>query len=75
MTSPEPAQNEQKPPTLWQVCKSVAAALFGVQSEQTRLRDFSHHNPLPFIAVGVLFIIALVLTIALIVSLVVKAAG
>lgn len=73
--STDETDTSTKPLTLWQVCKSVGAALFGVQTEKARLRDFSQHNPMPFIVVGVVFILAFVVTIAMIVRLVLSAAG
>ncbi|RUO63535.1 DUF2970 domain-containing protein [Pseudidiomarina insulisalsae] len=47
---------------------SVLAALFGVQTEANRQRDFSKGSPAKFIAVGVIFIVAFVLLLLLVVS-------
>ncbi|WP_417350116.1 DUF2970 domain-containing protein [Ferrimonas sp.] len=38
------------------VVASVLAALFGVQSEANRQRDFSHASPLPFILTGIVLV-------------------
>ncbi|WP_084643960.1 DUF2970 domain-containing protein [Ferrimonas futtsuensis] len=43
------------------VVASVLAALFGVQSEANRQRDFSHSSPLPFILTGILLVSLFVL--------------
>ncbi|BDY03250.1 DUF2970 domain-containing protein [Ferrimonas sp. YFM] len=43
------------------VVASVLAALFGVQSEANRQRDFSHSSPLPFILTGVVLVSLFVL--------------
>lgn len=62
-------------PNFWQMCFSVLAALFGVQSEQARARDFTHGNPLPYIAIGIVFLILFVLSIALVVRVILTLAG
>lgn len=51
----------QGKPTLWQIIKSVLAALFGVQGSQQRERDFTHGNPWIFIIVGIVLVILFVL--------------
>ncbi|TKB48109.1 DUF2970 domain-containing protein [Ferrimonas sediminicola] len=43
------------------VVASVLAALFGVQSEANRQRDFSQTSPLPFILTGVVLVTLFVL--------------
>lgn len=70
-TPPSPLQK----PTFLQICWSVLAALFGVQSEQARARDFTQGNPWPYIAIGIVFIILFVLLIGLAVSLMLRIAG
>ncbi|CUS48174.1 MAG: hypothetical protein HLUCCO02_06350 [Idiomarinaceae bacterium HL-53] len=67
MTEP----TEQKP-TFWDVVMSVLAAMFGVQTERNRRRDFNQKSGVPYIVVGVVFIVLFVLTIFAIVSLVMK---
>ncbi|RUO32647.1 DUF2970 domain-containing protein [Aliidiomarina soli] len=61
--------------TFWQVCKSVAAALLGVQSEQARARDFAQSNPLPYIAVGAIAIVGCVILMALLVRTIISVAS
>ncbi|MBA3987896.1 DUF2970 domain-containing protein [Aliidiomarina maris] len=56
-------------PTFWQICFSVLAALFGVQSEKARARDFTQGNPIPYIVIGIIFIVLFVVLIALAVRL------
>ena len=53
----------------WQVLKSVAAGMFGVQTEQARSADFQKASPVPFIIVGVLVVIAFVAAVLLIVNI------
>ncbi|MGF1713434.1 DUF2970 domain-containing protein [Photobacterium chitinilyticum] len=50
---------------------SIAAALFGVQSERNRQHDFNQRTPWPFIVagiVGILLFIGLLVAITLIVT-------
>lgn len=56
--------------TLWQVIKSVLAAMFGVQNSQDRERDFTHGNPWIFIIVGVATVMLFILLLYGIVRLV-----
>lgn len=55
-------------PNFFSVIFSVLAALFGVQTEANRQRDFSKGHPGLFIAVGVVFIVLFVVTLLLIVN-------
>ncbi|AMS17637.1 MULTISPECIES: DUF2970 domain-containing protein [Pseudomonas] len=64
-----------KPPTLWQMLQSVAAAAFGVQSGKNRKRDFTHGKPSHFMILGILFTAVFALTLFGIVKLVVHLAG
>ncbi|MDO6706222.1 DUF2970 domain-containing protein [Photobacterium sp. 1_MG-2023] len=43
------------------VFRSVAAAMFGVQSDRNRQQDFSQPSALPFILAGVVFIVVFVM--------------
>lgn len=61
--------NQVNKASFLQICISVLAAMFGVQSEQSRARDFTQGNPWPYIAIGVLFIIIFVIVISLVVRL------
>ncbi|QIZ78513.1 DUF2970 domain-containing protein [Ferrimonas lipolytica] len=46
-----------------QTLLSVLAALFGVQTEANRQRDFKRVSPLPFIATGIIAIIIFVISL------------
>lgn len=60
-------EQQKKPPTTKvNVIKSIAGALFGVQSERNRANDFSQRTPLPFIVAG---IIAIVLFVGILVAI------
>ena len=52
------------------VIKSVAASAIGVQSSANRERDFQQDSVVPYVLVGVLFVVLFVLTLAFVVSLV-----
>ncbi|WP_241973658.1 DUF2970 domain-containing protein [Aliidiomarina shirensis] len=72
-----PANNENhaeshEKPGLWAVVMSVLAAMFGVQTEANRRRDFSSGNPMAYIVIFVIFLALFVLTIAGIVTLVIS---
>ena len=64
--------NNQPPnkPSLLDVVKSVAASALGVQSAANRERDFQQQSVVPYIVVGVFFVILFIMTLLLIVSLV-----
>lgn len=75
---PYSSPNEHSTPpkaSFWQVCKSVFAALLGVQTEEARARDFSQTNPLPYLVVGALAIIGFVVLMLFIVRTVIQGAS
>lgn len=53
---------------LWQVVKSVAASAIGVQSNKNREHDFQQKSPIPYIVVGVVFVILFIMSILLVVN-------
>jgi len=57
-------------PGFLDVMLSVMAAAFGVQNSKNRERDFTHGNPLAFIAAGLIFTLLFILTLVGIVNLV-----
>jgi hypothetical protein len=61
--------------TVLQLMGSVLAAAFGVQSSRNRQRDFSRGKPGQFIIVGIILTAVFVLTIAGVVSLVLRSVG
>lgn len=71
---PEHREDHQKP-NIFQVIWSVIAALFGVQSQQNRERDFNKGDPRDYITVYVVLVIALVVGMILVVNAVLDAAG
>ena len=53
---------------LWQVVKSVAASAIGIQSHKNREHDFQQKSPIPYIVVGVVFVILFIISILLVVN-------
>ena len=70
MSDDKPDQPSAKP-RLVQVVMSILGAAFGVQSEQTRQRDFQHGKPLLYIVGGLAFTTLFVLVLVAIVSMVI----
>ena len=52
----------------WQIFKSVAASMFGVQSEKNRQLDFQKSSIVPFVVVGILFVAGFIISIMLVVK-------
>lgn len=61
--------------TVWQIIVSTLAAMFGVQKNEARVRDFSKGKPHQFIIAGLFAATAFVLVLVLVVQLVLRAAG
>lgn len=68
-------EQQNKPPTFWQMLHSVLAAAFGVQSGKNRARDFTQGKASHFIAMGVIFTLIFVLLLYGLVQLVLHLAG
>ncbi len=57
-------------PSIWQVFKSVLASFFGVQSEETRQRDFTYGKPGQFIFIGLVITALFIAMIFIVVKVV-----
>jgi hypothetical protein len=55
---------EPKKASLWQVVKSVFASMIGVQSESNRQADFEQTSFVPYVVVGIIFVVLLVVSLA-----------
>jgi len=62
---------ENQDANLKQIIGSVFAAMFGVQSDKNRERDFNATNPKTFIVVGIVFTILFIATIVTVVNVVI----
>ena len=62
-------------PTLWQVAKSVLAAMLGVQKTENYQRDFQYGKPSQYIILGIIFVTLFILILLGIVKLVLSLAG
>lgn len=60
---------------LFKVVLSVIAAMFGVQSDKNRERDFAKGRPAAYIIVGIIMTVLFVLILWGVVSLVMSMAG
>jgi hypothetical protein len=69
------SESSPKPPTLWQVARSVLAALLGVQKRQNYERDFQHGRPWQYIVLGLIFVSLFILILVTVVRLVMGLAG
>ncbi len=61
--------------TVWQIIFSTLAAMFGVQKNERRVRDFSQGKPHQFIIAGLIAAAAFVLVLVAVVQIVLKVAG
>ena len=61
--------------SLFKVVLSVIAAMFGVQSDKNRQRDFSRGRPAAYIIVGIMMTVLFILTVWLVVKFVLRVAG
>jgi hypothetical protein len=66
---------ELKRPTLWQVFMSVAAAMFGVQSQRKREYDFEQGRFRDYAIVGGIFAVLFVVAVTVVVQVVMYVAG
>ena len=60
--------NKQLKPNFWQVIMSVSAALFGVQTDKNRQRDFQGGNIIHYIVAGIIGVTLMVLGLIFVVS-------
>lgn len=61
---------QQDKVSMMDVVKSVFAAMFGVQSDKNRQRDFQQASMVPYIVVGFVFVVVFVLGLMGLVSLI-----
>ena len=71
----EPSPEDEAKPGLLQVLGSVLAAIFGVQSQRKRARDFQRGDPRDYILVYTLLVIAIAVGMAILVRVVLSAHG
>ena len=67
-STPEADQREQKGRGFLGVIQSVLAAMFGVQSENNREKDFNEGKPGDYIVVGIVMVILFILTLIWVVN-------
>ena len=62
-------ESGQSRPSLWQVIKSVAASAFGVQSHKNYQQDFQQSSFMPYLIVGIVFVVLFVIGLVGVVNL------
>lgn len=67
--------DKNQPPSLWQVAKSVLAAMLGVQKSENYQRDFQYGKSSQYIVVGLIFVTLFILILVGVVKLVLSLAG
>jgi len=68
-------QTNKREPTLWDVAKSVLAALLGVQSRKNYERDFTHGKPWQYIIIGLIGVGIFIAIVVTVVRVVLSSAG
>ncbi|AKE51438.1 DUF2970 domain-containing protein [Kangiella geojedonensis] len=68
---------EEKPQGtgFWSTVQSVLGAMFGVQTEQQREKDFEKGSAVQFIVGGIIFVVVFILTILYFVNSALESAG
>lgn len=66
--------NDKKSNSFLDNLKSVLGALFGIQSDETRQRDFKQGDPAQFILLGVVAVLLMVITLIFIVQHIISSA-
>ena len=68
-------ESNKREPTLWDVTKSVLAALLGVQSRKNYERDFTHGKPWQYIVIGLISVAIFITIVVTVVRIVLSSAG
>jgi len=69
------SEQENKAPSLWDVVKSVLAAMLGVQKSRNHERDFQYGKPWQYVVVGLATVAIFIGIIVTVVSMVMSSAG
>ena len=67
--------NHNKAPTLWDVTKSVLAAMLGVQKSKNYERDFQYGKPWQYVIVGLIAVGIFIGILVTVVNVVMSSAG
>ena len=69
------SNDNNKAPTLWDVTKSVLAAMLGVQKSKNHQRDFSYGKPWQYVIVGLIAVGLFIGILITVVNVVMSSAG
>lgn len=78
MTENTPAKDNKKSEenvSFLSMIQSVFAAIFGIQSDKNRQKDFKKGDAGQFIVLGIVAVVAIMVTMAVVVSSVLESAG
>ena len=70
----QPSENKSER-GFWGVLQSVVAAIFGIQSDENRQKDFKKGDASQFIVMGIIAVIVIMVTMIIIVNQVLESAG
>ena len=70
----EPSDPDKNKVSFLSVIGSVLAAIFGIQSDKNRERDFQQGSATSYVVVGIIMVIGLVITMIIIVNSVISSA-
>lgn len=70
MSSTSDSSRQTEKASLWQVTKSVAASMFGVQTQKNHQADFQQSSFLPYVVIGVIFVLVFIAALVGVVNLV-----
>lgn len=67
----EPGRGKQG---LWHMLQSVFGAIFGIQSDKNRQEDFKKGDPSQYIVLGIVAVVGIMVTMAIVVNSVLESA-
>lgn len=73
--SKESSESNNQAPNLWDVTKSVLAAMLGVQKSKNYERDFQYGKPWQYVVVGLIAVGVFIGIIVTVVNVVMSSAG
>lgn len=72
---PENQQESSEKLSLWSMIQSVFAAIFGIQSDKNRQKDFKKGDAGQFITMGIIAVVIIMITMIMVVNSVLESAG
>lgn len=66
--SPSISESKSTKPSIFQVMRAVSASMLGVQSNKNYQDDFATNSVVPYLVVGVIFVLILILGLVALVN-------